>query len=58
MTWLLITLGILRVDLVAVTFDGNVFIAGSGSDCAEAFHGAVFPDNWRSLSCQVVLNHF
>lgn len=40
--------------LVVETFDGQVFEAGSGTTCLDAFKGAVFPDNWRSLHCEAV----
>lgn len=38
--------------LVVETFDGQVFEAGSGDTCPDAFKNAVFPDDWRSLRCE------
>lgn len=40
--------------LVIETSDGQVFEAGSGDTCADAFEGAVYPENWRSIGCEKV----
>jgi hypothetical protein len=40
--------------LVAYTTDGQVYIAGSGSSCAAAFIGTVYPRGWRELRCERV----
>lgn len=40
-----------RVELQAVTASGDVYIAGSGDTCADAFKGAVYPADWRELNC-------
>lgn len=56
---IMIVLGLLgtNVDeahvLVITTFDGEVFEAGSGDTCADAFKGAVFPADWREVHCEV-----
>lgn len=38
-------------ELQAVTTDGNMYVAGSGSSCEAAWKGAVIPANWRTLEC-------
>lgn len=40
-----------NVDLFAVTWAGEVYVAGSGDDCSAAFKGAVIPADWRLLTC-------
>ena len=39
------------IKLLAIDVYGEAFFAGSGDDCAAAFKGAVFPDDWRELRC-------
>ncbi|ERP95734.1 hypothetical protein Q669_29640 [Labrenzia sp. C1B10] len=38
-----------RCVLYVETFDGESFIAGDGDTCADAMHGARFPENWRLI---------
>lgn len=40
-----------RTELLARMNDGNVYVAGSGDDCADAFKDAVIPAGWRELTC-------
>jgi hypothetical protein len=37
-------------DIVVETYDGQVYVVGSGDTCADAwkFRGPI-PDNWREL---------
>lgn len=51
MTWMMLWLGLLvpRCEYVAVTYDGNAYVIGSGSDCRSATTGWVLPDNWRTI---------
>lgn len=51
MTWMLVVLGLMvpRCEYVAVTFDGNEYVIGSGDTCAAAADGWVVPDNWRTI---------
>lgn len=39
------------IELRVVTYDGNLFIAGSGDTCADAWQGAAIPADWLELSC-------
>lgn len=41
-----------QTDLVVETWSGDVFVAGSGDDCVEAFKGAQYPAEWRELRCE------
>lgn len=43
-----------RVELRATTTSGDVYIAGTGDTCADAFIGAVYPADWRELTCVMV----
>ncbi len=51
MTYVLILLGVLvpRCEFVAVTYDGNEYVVGSGDTCAEAVDGWVVLDGWRMI---------
>jgi hypothetical protein len=40
--------------VVAVTADGESYIAGEGSDCAAAWQFAIYPENWTSVICQKI----
>lgn len=40
-----------RYELRVTDHAGNLYVAGSGDDCAAAFEGAVFPADWRELTC-------
>lgn len=39
--------------LVVTTFDGQVFAAGTGDTCSDAFKNSVWPDDWREVHCEV-----
>lgn len=41
-------------ELRVVTVDGNLFIAGEGDTCSDAWQGAVIPANWREIECVTV----
>ena len=49
--WILIALGLLvpRCEYVAVTYDGNEYVIGSGSTCDGAMVGWQLPVEWRSI---------
>lgn len=38
-------------QLQATDHQGNLYIAGSGDDCAATFKGAQLPIDWRELTC-------
>ncbi len=40
-----------RYELQVTDYAGNLYVAGSGDDCAVAFEGAKFPAQWRELTC-------
>ncbi|MER9680801.1 hypothetical protein NKJ23_15915 [Mesorhizobium sp. M0184] len=40
-----------RFEVRVVTYDGQLFIAGSGDDCRAAWQGAVVPKGWQSIEC-------
>lgn len=40
-----------RYELQVTDNAGNLYVAGSGDDCAAAFEGAQFPAQWRELTC-------
>lgn len=41
-----------RCEFVAVTYDGNEYVVGSGRTCKDAMVGWRMPDNWRSIERQ------
>lgn len=45
--------GNLVAVLRAIDSQGDAWIAGVGDDCAEAFHNARIPADWRELSCRM-----
>ncbi|WP_191126160.1 hypothetical protein [Mesorhizobium sp. B2-1-2] len=40
-----------RFEVRVVTYDGQLFIAGSGNDCRAAWEGAVIPKGWQDIEC-------
>jgi hypothetical protein len=38
-------------DIIVTTADGNVYVAGSGGDCAAAWDRAAIPADWREIIC-------
>ncbi|RWP69522.1 hypothetical protein [Mesorhizobium sp.] len=42
-----------RFEVRVVTYDGQLFIAGSGDDCVAAWQGAQghVPRDWQSIEC-------
>ncbi|RWX70433.1 hypothetical protein EN780_03295 [Mesorhizobium sp. M4B.F.Ca.ET.089.01.1.1] len=40
-----------QFEVRVVTYDGQLFIAGSGSDCVAAWQGARVPAGWQSIEC-------
>ncbi|TGV43852.1 hypothetical protein [Mesorhizobium sp. M8A.F.Ca.ET.142.01.1.1] len=40
-----------RFEVRVVTYDGQLFIAGSGDDCRAAWQGAEVPKGWQSIEC-------
>ncbi len=38
-------------EIVATTFDGNTYVAGSGDDCAAAWEGRVMPADTFEVIC-------
>jgi hypothetical protein len=38
-------------DVQAIDASGNLFIAGSGNSCSQAYIQAVYPDNVQSVKC-------
>jgi hypothetical protein len=41
--------------LVVETFDGEVYVIGSGDTCRDAWvNHAPFPEDWRELRCEVI----
>ncbi|RVC71337.1 hypothetical protein EN759_00545 [Mesorhizobium sp. M00.F.Ca.ET.038.03.1.1] len=40
-----------RFEVRVTTYDGQLFIAGSGDDCPSAWQGAVVPKGWQSIEC-------
>lgn len=40
-----------RFEVRVVTYDGDLFIAGSGDDCRSAWEGARVPRGWQSIEC-------
>jgi hypothetical protein len=40
-----------RYELQVTDYAGNLYVAGSGDDCAAAFEGAKFPAQWREINC-------
>lgn len=40
-----------RFEVRAVTYDGQLFIAGSGDDCRAAWTHARVPSGWQSIEC-------
>ena len=51
MTHMLVLLGLLvpRCEYVAVTYDGNEYVVGSGDTCSSAMVGWQLPVEWRSI---------
>lgn len=39
------------IDLVVTDTAGNVWTAGRGDTCADAWTGAVVPEDWRTIDC-------
>lgn len=56
MTWFLLAVGLMvpRYEIQAVTYDGNLYVAGSGGSCEDAWVVAVLPDDWRRVDCVMV----
>ncbi|MGX7874398.1 hypothetical protein ACVDG5_018050 [Mesorhizobium sp. ORM6] len=40
-----------RFEVRVVTYDGQLFVAGSGDDCVSAWQGARVPKGWQSIEC-------
>ncbi|MER9524026.1 hypothetical protein NKI96_10620 [Mesorhizobium sp. M0292] len=40
-----------RFEVRVATYDGQLFIAGSGDDCRSAWQGAKVPKGWQSIEC-------
>lgn len=40
-----------RFEIRVTTYDGQLFIAGSGDDCPSAWQGARVPLGWQSIEC-------
>ncbi|QPC91493.1 hypothetical protein [Mesorhizobium sp. INR15] len=38
-------------QIEVTTYDGQLFIAGSGDDCRAAWQGAVVPKGWQEIVC-------
>ena len=51
MTAILLFLGLMvpRCDYYAVTYDGNIYVVGSGETCRDATVGWVLPAGWREI---------
>ena len=45
----------LGVELVAVTAEGEEFVAGSGDTCVDAFAHPVYPPHFVKLRCEHAL---
>ncbi len=41
-------------ELAAYTVSGDRYVAGSGDTCNASWEGAVFPDDWKSIRCELV----
>lgn len=39
-------------EIVAETYDGNIYVAGVGDSCASAWEGARVPADWRDIICR------
>lgn len=37
--------------VIAITFNGNVFVAGQGGDCIAAWINAELPSDWQKIEC-------
>lgn len=37
--------------IIAVTFNGNIHVAGMGDDCFAAWQGVVLPNDWQTIEC-------
>lgn len=40
-----------RFEVRVTTYDGQLFIAGSGDDCPSAWQAARVPPGWQSIEC-------
>lgn len=40
-----------RYEVQALDQSGNLYIAGSGETCNDAWRGAVYPDNVATVKC-------
>jgi hypothetical protein len=43
-----------QYELQAIDVSGDIFIAGSGNSCNQAYRNAVYPDNVQSVACRRV----
>lgn len=41
-----------RFEVIATTYDGNEYVAGSGDNCRDAYRNAVMPADWREVVCR------
>lgn len=39
---------------IVKTYSGDIYAAGTGDTCANAWLGAQIPDDWREISCQKI----
>lgn len=50
--WLLVAIGLLvpQCKVVATTYDGNMYVIGSGDTCKDAVvEWSYLPDDWRRI---------
>lgn len=44
------TMKILAV-IIAITFNGDIYVAGSGDDCRAAWEHVELPKDWERIEC-------
>lgn len=40
--------------IIAITFNGDVYVAGSGDDCRTAWENSELPADWETVQCYEV----